>query len=671
MKTSILLYDPDLPSAGSILNALQAVFPLYGSSFYAKGRITRRDPPREPSSVTLDITRRCSFGCRFCFAAHTRSADDHTPLPLIESLLTQLTGLDKLVLIGGEPFEHPALKEILAKSRETATREVEIFTNGAALPADFESASRWLQSLWPTQAGSSSPVLTLTLALDRWHRERHGSQALSRCIRVLLALEEARICRFRVNLTDTRIQTRDYLDRPTLSAVFSDLAPELRPRFEAALAAGQVEEQFYLNPVITQGLQLSGPGIEYLRAADFQHHPETVFTVNRGRPLIVSALNAAWMRQPPDGLIIGDPSQISLNRLLLERLVYPRLHACDHPERQAAFLSLCHPVRDSGLEQRAAGSHENRTRTRNPNTIASLSAARRLADLRSILENPEAFFSGLANRVWALGKSSHPDDPSIELSGRIKADAWGLPLLQQLIRQQLEKGDESVFDTALRQTEILLSSATPRVPVFLSRPPTLSGGESGEIVPLPLSQTALDTALGPWPETASQLVHPRAIGSPQTGLSLDLPHVDLIEWDLSPDEAAAATRRLFLYWEALFHLCRPVWQRRLSELVTKLNPSPEKRLHLIPAESFNPQLPQPSQASLQALLEAPAALARLVLLDPARWRLVDDNPDLIRGALQILQPLADRQADVRNLCDELAYWARSFSNSNPPETVRP
>ncbi len=439
------------PSAGELLRVFQLLFPHYGNSFYAKGKVIKGELPPNPSRVTVDIIRQCSLGCTFCFASDTRRRGDWTPLETLADLFENLKGIEKLALIGGEPFEHPDIFEVVRLAGETASREVEIFTNGLAIPPETNAAVSWLEHL---RNGFKAPVLRLTLAVDRWHRERLGPEALAKRISVLLELERRGLVTAMFNVTDPAVHTRDYLDFPVIREVLHSLSPELDARFMERLRQRRVEDSFYLNPLIAQGSQELFENVEPLRAVDFLFNPEIAVTWRNGRHHWFSSLNALWIPRPPAALVLGTSPDGRVAGMFLENVVGRWLGFAKTPGLRESFLALLHAgaIRARFIEKARTFCGKDREgrfletllfaiergeETAVRERFQSVPALRRF---ERMLMAPDAFFHERACKVLEISDGMAAEGAVMDLAGRPDFDLLRLPVLRAIVGEMKTRG---------------------------------------------------------------------------------------------------------------------------------------------------------------------------------------------------------------------------------------
>ncbi len=317
------------------LGTLAAVDPLHFSTFYRRARFHRDAPQPAPPTVLLDVTTECPLACTFCFASGTQGSGRRLDPKTLVELEKSLSGVPRVVLIGGEPLTHPeigALLRILAAHHD----EIEIYTNGLALPDQPARRKAWLHARF---AGLPARV-TLTLAVDRFHREQMGDAVFASKVAAFLHAEaEAWPVAVRLNVTADGLHSTGYLTPEAVLPVLAELHPELVADFAAAVAGRRMDERYQLNPIVRLGRGAEGPG-EWLKAEDALFSPEVVLTPQPdGALALLGFLPATWMAAPPPALCLGSTRDTALDVLLAD-VVARRFELETFPELRAPLAQL-------------------------------------------------------------------------------------------------------------------------------------------------------------------------------------------------------------------------------------------------------------------------------------------------------------------------------------------
>ncbi|RPH61316.1 MAG: radical SAM protein [Chloroflexi bacterium] len=102
-------------------------------------KLALNDRHLRPRVALYYVTGQCNLNCAYCedFGAR-RNAQNDTPLPLeqVMAILRLIrSGVDALMLTGGEPLTHPDIDQILLRAKtELKFRELTLITNGLLLP---------------------------------------------------------------------------------------------------------------------------------------------------------------------------------------------------------------------------------------------------------------------------------------------------------------------------------------------------------------------------------------------------------------------------------------------------------------------------------------------------------------------------------------------------------
>jgi MoaA/NifB/PqqE/SkfB family radical SAM enzyme len=102
-------------------------------------KLTRNDRRLDPRIAIYYVTGQCNLNCAYCedFGAR-RNETNQRPLPIeqvLHILRVARSGIDALMLTGGEPFTHPEIDQIAQRAKqELKFRELTIISNGFLLP---------------------------------------------------------------------------------------------------------------------------------------------------------------------------------------------------------------------------------------------------------------------------------------------------------------------------------------------------------------------------------------------------------------------------------------------------------------------------------------------------------------------------------------------------------
>ncbi len=573
--------NPGFPAtapAADLLFALHRVFPHYGSSFYAKAKLVKRTPPPSPPTIVIDLIQQCSLGCAFCFAADTRRRGAFLEDPALDALLEAARGVARIVVVGGEPFEHPGIEGVLERLCRTVTDEVEVFTNGAAIPEDPDAALAWAGRL---ASRASGRALRLTLAADPWHRDRLGADRFEAAVQALIAAEAVPGIHAMFNVTDRRLDSEDYLDLPVIREVLNALSPVLWERFRRLLPGGRIDDSFYMNPLVIQGSQGECEDAERLRSVDFLFHPEVVATPRDGRLLVVGALNAAWMSDPPPALILGHLPERELADVILTDVAGRALDFPSAAWLRPAFVALASGRVDRpALLADARALHEAHGSTDpllepllaclaagdDDGAAQCFEASIRFADLARFGRDPDAWFGALANRLLEFADRA-PAGLSIDLSGRRDFDKIRLPVLQQALVRLADRRETDVYQAPVSLWGRLAAGGGQEVPVLLATEQTIGRLPEPSLLVLPLTGTAIDTGFGAWPTDAPYLVRPGLRVGPQGAVHAGIVGVTTRSLPGGADRAESEARRLLEYLDLLFGPLALALRSRLHGLV--------------------------------------------------------------------------------------------------------
>ena len=102
-------------------------------------KLARSDRHLHPSVAIYYVTGQCNLNCSYCEDfGFRRNAENQRPLPLeqvMKILRVVRSGVDALMLTGGEPFTHPDIDQIILRARhELNFSELTLISNGTLLP---------------------------------------------------------------------------------------------------------------------------------------------------------------------------------------------------------------------------------------------------------------------------------------------------------------------------------------------------------------------------------------------------------------------------------------------------------------------------------------------------------------------------------------------------------
>jgi MoaA/NifB/PqqE/SkfB family radical SAM enzyme len=130
-------------------------------------RLLRGDRALRPLVAVYYVTTQCNLNCAYCEDfGQRRNTQAWAPLPLEEALRALRivrSGVDHLILTGGEPLLHPDIVSLVTRARrELGFRHLTLLTNGLLLPqyeALLSAVDRLVVSLDSTDAGEWSGLL--------------------------------------------------------------------------------------------------------------------------------------------------------------------------------------------------------------------------------------------------------------------------------------------------------------------------------------------------------------------------------------------------------------------------------------------------------------------------------------------------------------------------------
>src|SRR5512136_2441649 len=102
-------------------------------------KLARGDRVLHPLIATYYVTTQCNFNCAYCeyFGAHRNPrAEEQLDLERALSVLSIIrTGVDSLIVTGGEPLLHPDIDPLIIRARgELKFRHITLLTNGSLVP---------------------------------------------------------------------------------------------------------------------------------------------------------------------------------------------------------------------------------------------------------------------------------------------------------------------------------------------------------------------------------------------------------------------------------------------------------------------------------------------------------------------------------------------------------
>lgn len=341
-----------LGAAAALLDTLVAIEPLHFASFYQRTRLYRGATRPAPPEVVLDLTQDCPLTCAFCLAGATRGGGLRISDATLAHLETELNGVPKVLLVGGEPLTHPEIDAILRRLRAHHA-ELEVVTGGVTLPPEPGRFAEWLQRR--TVAAEGSGRLTLTLSVDRWHCAAVGESLFAARIDRMLALADSLPPGLSVRflVTDPALPTVGYLQRRDIELCLDALHPGLRARFDRAWRDHDVDTWFRFGPVVRLG-EAAEMAAEPLDAADMAWAGEVILSPRADKPdtahgltkaldhpvKLLRGLPATWMATIPEGLVHRRAESGPLAERLLHGVIADTLGLHDHPGLHHAFLAL-------------------------------------------------------------------------------------------------------------------------------------------------------------------------------------------------------------------------------------------------------------------------------------------------------------------------------------------
>lgn len=122
-----------------------------------------------PPFLFISITSRCNLRCRGCWVNVEATPPGELSPKDVSRIIEESKpmGSKFFGLLGGEPFCHPEMREILASNRDCF---FQVFTNGKTLDA---SVAKWLKEI-----GNVTPLISIEGNADESDRRRGGTAVL-------------------------------------------------------------------------------------------------------------------------------------------------------------------------------------------------------------------------------------------------------------------------------------------------------------------------------------------------------------------------------------------------------------------------------------------------------------------------------------------------------------
>ena len=87
-----------------------------------------------PMSISLQVTRDCNLNCLYC----SEVGDMQSPvITIIKEIISNLCGVKRIIITGGEPLKRDDLVEIVAYAKELQFETISLATNGVLLGPDL------------------------------------------------------------------------------------------------------------------------------------------------------------------------------------------------------------------------------------------------------------------------------------------------------------------------------------------------------------------------------------------------------------------------------------------------------------------------------------------------------------------------------------------------------
>ena len=109
---------------------------------FDRATIARAAAENRLLTLEIEFSLRCNFRCPYCYVPAESYFDDELTPDEIRGVLLQARdlGARRIIILGGEPSIYPHIREMIDFIRRQGM-EVEMFTNGSGISADF---ARWL-----------------------------------------------------------------------------------------------------------------------------------------------------------------------------------------------------------------------------------------------------------------------------------------------------------------------------------------------------------------------------------------------------------------------------------------------------------------------------------------------------------------------------------------------
>ncbi len=592
------------------LEAVRRVRPYAFSDFYRRGRPVRRTPEPSPPQVSFLLLQRCSLGCRFCFAGSALKRGGEVSFARLKPLFDACRNVPRAVMLGGEPFEHTEILEILDYAMQCFSQEVEVYTNTAHLPDTLDELNTFLENLGD---GQRKPRLVLTMALDRYHAERLGEKRCRERVRQWLELREKYGRKVRFNLTDEAFQSETYLSRFAVRDVLAEFSPELADFFFSLDDAKDIEETFYFNPVQRQGRRKAADGdsvplrlSEIARGGDLVIGPDLGDTSETPPLALFDSLNSAWASPPPAfSRVARLEGEGAKDLAIAVRTAF---------QERAFFTSIDQP--ESGEDQ-----------------VQAIDFTREcLASMRLAASDSATLWCRMAERLFRVACDVGELTP--EAASWTETQPLPLPVLHEFTALFMKNHPDTVSEWIAsfvnERLEETGSGTEPLAPVLETQWLDLEAMIPSETpIRLPMRHICIDTGLGYFPGESSHPLRVEAYVLPEHRIQWRFPGFR----SAREGESAAGDGRLWLrFWrlvvgEAFWRVVVPVWRDALVDRYGKENPAlvswlDELALEEVPGEGLYRQSSRDS-----------GRMFRLLAFEPRRGGIDWMNVDLLRALL--------------------------------------